>query len=80
MSLIGVMTCFAGGMTCLIGMMTCLSECSFSTSGVSQAGFMCRSELLCIPFEHTCNGLDNCPDGSDEEEALCEGRSQACLV
>ena len=41
-------------------------------SGILEPGFRCREDNLCIPRDHICNKLENCPDGSDEEDELCK--------
>ena len=43
-------------------------------------GWGCRDPLMCIPFNNTCNGIENCPDGSDEEKALCHETTQEPTV
>ncbi len=51
-----------------------LAECHFSLHGTTFRGFKCRRpDTWCIPREHQCNGLVNCPDGSDEDPRLCDG-------
>ena len=38
-------------------------------------GFKCDSKDWCIPREYMCNGIPQCPDGSDEKEDTCRGKS-----
>ena len=33
--------------------------------------FWCKDGTTCIPASFTCNGLDECPDESDETQELC---------
>ena len=37
--------------------------------------FQCSQSLdnspICIPYNLTCNGHENCPDGSDENDRYC---------
>ena len=39
-------------------------------------GFKCESDDWCTPREYMCNGIPQCPDGSDEKEDTCRGKSQ----
>ncbi len=36
-----------------------------------QCGQTLNSHPICIPYNLTCNGISNCPDGSDEESRYC---------
>ena len=36
-----------------------------------QDGYVCRGHGWCIPYDHTCNGAENCPGGDDEQLSEC---------
>jgi len=33
--------------------------------------FLCKSHAKCIPLEYVCNNFRDCPDGFDEQKAVC---------
>ena len=46
--------------------------CRIEFDGGSEEGFKCVDEYnWCIPIEHACNSLQNCPGGDDEDDVLC---------
>lgn len=51
-----------------------ISECDFKFRGKTIAGFRCQNVAWCIPSEHSCNKLSNCPDNSDESSAYCNSK------
>ncbi len=52
-------------------------ECDFKFRGRTIPGFRCQSDPWCIPIEHACNKLDNCPDRSDERTEYCNSKCQS---
>lgn len=57
-------------------------RCISSASNCASNQFQCSSarqdsieHLVCIPYELTCDGIDHCPDRSDEKIEYCSSRS-----
>ncbi len=50
------------------------TACEFIFHGEEQPGFKCLEINWCIPKHHLCNSVPNCPQGSDEDVALCKSK------
>ncbi len=55
-------------------------HCKFKHQGKEYAGFKCVKADWCIPMEHVCNQLPNCPDESDEDQQMCQGMPQPFII
>ena len=51
-----------------------LTDCSIKIEGKKVRGFKCDDDNWCVPREYMCNGVPQCPDGSDEKSDLCTSK------
>ena len=47
--------------------------------GCTENEFVC-DDWSCIPKNQLCNGVNNCPGGSDEDETTCSSQSKDYLL
>ena len=59
----------AGGKRCSYTNQHCLDENQF------QCSQSLGQSPICVPYNLTCDGLEHCPDGSDEDVRYCAVRS-----
>lgn len=48
------------------------TACEFIFQDKELPGFKCAEINWCIPKQHLCNSVPNCPQGSDEDASLCK--------
>ncbi len=52
-----------------------VADCEIKVHGTKVRGFKCDEVNWCLPREYLCNGIVQCPDGSDEKQEYCQGQS-----